>query len=70
MTNPTMKIGQKKALEAFSRAIQRESHVLTKNPGMLWQQLYNRLQWEEEHITQYLAPQITLRSITGCKPWS
>ena len=33
-------------LQAYSRAMQREAHVLTQHPDLLWQQLYNRLQWE------------------------
>jgi WD40 repeat protein len=35
-------------LKAFSRALRRESHVLTQHPDLLWQQLYNRLQWEDD----------------------
>jgi hypothetical protein len=35
-------------LEAFARAIDHEAHVLSERPDLLWQQLYNRLQWEEE----------------------
>ena len=35
-------------LHAFSRALGREVHVLTGHPELLWQQLYNRLQWEGE----------------------
>ena len=31
-------------LEAFSRALAREAHVLTCDPDLLWQQLHNRLQ--------------------------
>ncbi len=30
-------------LEAFSRTLIRESHVLTQYPCLLWQQLYDRL---------------------------
>jgi hypothetical protein len=33
-------------LEAFERAIDREPHNLQQRPDLLWQQLYNRLQWE------------------------
>jgi hypothetical protein len=39
---------QETVLETFSRALRREAHVLTQHPNLLWQQLYNRLQWEGE----------------------
>ena len=38
----------KTTLQAFSRALTREAHVLTQQPDILWQQLYNRLQWEAD----------------------
>lgn len=38
---------RRKILKAFSRALQRESHVLTMHPDLLWQQMYNRLTWED-----------------------
>lgn len=37
-------------LETFERTLRRETHVLRKRPGLLVQQLYNRLQWESEMI--------------------
>ena len=37
----------KTTLQAFSRALTREAHVLTQQPDILWQQLYNRLQWDD-----------------------
>lgn len=43
---------QRLVLNAFSRTMQRETHVLTHQPDLLWQQLYNRLQWEREEVTR------------------
>jgi WD40 repeat protein len=34
-------------LEAFARPLGREVHVLSERPDLLWQQLVNRLQWDE-----------------------
>ena len=46
----------KAMLKSFSRALTREAHVLTQQPDLLWQQLYNRLQWEGEEVKQVLIP--------------
>ncbi len=59
---------QKTVLKAFSRALGREAHVLTQYPDLLWQQLHNRLQWEEE-VEQLIAPDLAQRSAPGARPW-
>ncbi len=41
-------VDQQETLGAFSSALNQEAHVLTRNPEILWQQMYNRLQWEGE----------------------
>ena len=51
----------KTILKTFSRALSREVHVLTQHPELLWQQLYNRLQWEGEAVEQVLAPELDKR---------
>ncbi len=56
-------------LSAFSRALNREAHVLTHNPDLLWQQLYNRLQWEGEELSHELTTELTARSRSSPKPW-
>jgi len=56
-------------LKAFSRTLQREAHVLTKEPDLLWQQLYNRLQWEGEDVIGALSPELVDRSRPGARPW-
>lgn len=56
-------------LVAFSRALKREMHILTREPELTWQQLYNRLQWEGEEVKRVVAPELTRRSAMGSKPW-
>jgi len=56
-------------LQAFSRALQRENHVLQESPDLLWQQLYNRLQWEGDECKHLLASELDIRNARGAKPW-
>ena len=51
-------IRQRKILNSFSRALQRESHVLSRHPDLLWQQLQNRLQWEQKEVFSVAEQQI------------
>jgi len=52
-------------LRAFSRALLREAHVLTRQPDLLWQQLYNRLQWAGPPLAGHLAAERERRT----RPW-
>src|SRR5450759_1000680 len=56
-------------LGAFSRALGREAHVLIKQPDLLWQQLYNRLQWEGPPLAGRLSTERERRSRPGAHPW-
>ncbi len=56
-------------LKAFARALGREAHVLARQPDLLWQQMYNRLQWEEGEIEQCLEQELALRNVPGATPW-
>jgi WD40 repeat protein len=56
-------------LEAFNRAFQREVYVLRDRPDILWQQIYNRLRWEEDPLPKVIAPELAERSGTGTAPW-
>jgi len=56
-------------LATFRRALAREMHVLRREPGLLWQQLYNRLQWEGEPVRALLEPEFERRSVPGAAPW-
>jgi hypothetical protein len=60
---------QRAVLEAFARDIGRETHNLQPHPDLLWQQLYNRLQWEDEPVTRILEPELRRRSTPGPAPW-
>jgi len=60
---------QRAALEAFARALRREVHNLLHRPELLWQQFYNRLQWEDEPVPQLMALELALRSVLGATPW-
>ena len=61
---------QKMVLTAFSRALAREAHVLARQPELLWQQLYNRLQWEGAETQKVLVPEMAMRSSPGAAPWA
>lgn len=52
-------------LAAFRRALAREMLVLRRDPGLLWQQLHNRLRWEEEPVYAVLAPEFERRNVPG-----
>ena len=56
-------------LQAFSKALRREAHVLTQRPDLLWQQMYNRLQWEGEPVTRILKPELHKRNTCCAAPW-
>jgi WD40 repeat protein len=56
-------------LKAFSRALRLEAHVLIQHPCLLWQQLYNRLQWEGDSVLKNLEPELHDRSCSGAQPW-
>ena len=61
---------QKTVLQAFSRVLQREAHMLAQYPDLLWQQMHNRLQWEGKEVEQVLAPELENRIAPGAKPWA
>ena len=56
-------------LEAFERALRRETQNLTQRPDLLGQQLHNRLQWEDEPVPRMLEPERERRSAPGADPW-
>ena len=60
---------QTNILNAFFRALTRETHMLTLHPDLLWQQLYNRLQWEGEEVKQVLASEVSKHIKVGARPW-
>jgi len=65
---------QKTVLSAFKRALSQERHNLLMRPEILWQQIYNRLQWadgEEKDgpVTKVVAPEFEKRTAQGARPW-
>ena len=57
------------ALTAVAGAFRRESHVLLERPGLLWQQMYNRLQWAGPPLADHLAADRERRSRPGARRW-
>lgn len=47
-------VDQGTVLTAFSRTLERDVHALTRQPDLLWQQMYNHLQWEDPHLRKHL----------------
>lgn len=65
---------QKKVLEAFRKVLGKELHNLMIWPDILWQQMYNRLQWEDGEdgdgpVSNILAPEFKKRIHPGSNPW-
>ena len=56
-------------LSAIRVALAREAHVLQAAPQLLWQQLYNRLEWEGQSIRDFLKAEFDRRSELGAPPW-
>jgi WD40 repeat protein len=56
-------------LAAFRRALGREAHNLMRRPDLLWQQLYNRLQWEDDGVGEIVERERSRRTASGSKPW-
>lgn len=49
---------RRSVLEFFGQALDREAHNLSLWPGLLWQQVYNRLQWEDEPVPAVLDTEL------------
>lgn len=63
---------QRTVLEAFSRTLNKEAHNLRQWPELLWQQMYNRLQWadgEEKDgpVTEAIQPEFESRSSSDAR---
>ena len=67
---PSLSLDEKRqVLTRFSKAVKREAHNLQHWPDLLYQQLYNRLQWDEEPVPQVLKPEFERRTAPGAAPW-
>lgn len=60
--------GARMVLDKFDRATAREAHNLSRRPYLVWQQLYNELQWDDL-VHGYLAPQFARRTVPGSRVW-
>jgi hypothetical protein len=56
-------------LGAFRRVLGQEAHILRREAGLLWQQLYNRLQWKDGPVSAVLEPVLERRIGQGVAPW-
>lgn len=70
----TERSDQRPVLEAFGKALVREAHNLTQQPDLLWQQMFNRLQWvdgteKDGIVTGVLAPELEERSKPSAGLW-
>ena len=65
---------QRKVLEAFSKDFVREMHNLQERPDIIWQQMYNRLQWtdgpaKDGPVAKVIAPEFDKRTAPKARPW-
>ena len=65
----SLTLEQEGVLQAFSRALAREGHVLTRRPGLLWQQLHNRLQWGDDMTAALVGAERKQRCLPGAAIW-
>ncbi|MBN1630205.1 MAG: hypothetical protein JW990_10605, partial [Thermoleophilia bacterium] len=56
-------------LETFRRCLVQEAHVVAADPGLLWQQLHNRLQWYPDEVAELLEEGVARRHGAGGPPW-
>jgi len=65
---------KKTVLEAFGKTLRQELHNLRERPEILWQQLYNCLQWVDDEegdrsVSQVIASEFKKRTSPGGRPW-
>ncbi len=65
---------QKTVLEAFGKTLGQELHNLKEWPEILWQQMYNRLQWVDGEqsdgpVSKVIAPEFKKRTSPDTRPW-
>ncbi len=57
------------SLRFIQRVLRQESHILSEYPDLLWQQTYNRLQWETESAIQQLVKHWGNQRVSTGQPW-
>lgn len=70
----TSRTDQRTVLEAFSTALGLEVHNLTRRPHLLWQQVYNRLQWVDgpsaHSATDEIPTGAPVRTVDAYSSWA
>jgi len=66
---------QKKVLKAFRKTLLQELHNLKEQPELLWQQMFNRLQWIDKEkecgaINEIIEPEFRRRKTNPLRPWA
>jgi len=66
---------QEKVLKAFRKTLLQELHNLKEHPELLWQQIFNRLQWVDKEkeggaIKKIIEPEFRKRKTNSLKPWA
>lgn len=64
---------QKTVLEEFKKGVGQELHNLRGQPQILWQQLFNRLQWVDNReggpVSKVINQELEKKITPGSKPW-
>ncbi|MBN2847695.1 MAG: hypothetical protein JXP72_04495, partial [Coriobacteriia bacterium] len=61
---------QRATLESLGRSLRQESHILAAYPGIVWQQLHNRLQWDDGPAAGLVTRGRERRSGPDAAPWA
>jgi WD40 repeat protein len=69
VSNTTAARNARQVLESFERVLRLETHNLAKWPELLWQQLYNELQFEDEPTVECVERERRRRSSSEARPW-
>ena len=62
------------SLRLYQKALRHEANILSQRPDLVWQQLYNRLQWavkdkEDGLVARSIDKEYKIRSSKGALPW-
>jgi len=60
---------QAEILLAFQQELGHEQHILKTQPDILWQQMFNRLQWKDEAVKSLVEKESSLRITRKASPW-
>lgn len=69
MPDASMSTERRRTLNAIANALGQEADYLTTHPIDVWQQLFNRIQWESASIPLFLTPELQRRTAPDTTPW-